>query len=171
MATARIGSCLADFPGPECAAYLAGTGYGQPYRKMLFSALCRNCRDREGPDSSNASAALPADAKSRTANQPAWPPTQATDYRLRRPSTCAWKPCCPLEDSIQDCAHPMVGLNFARSAPMRGFWRSLDSKAWIKLQTRLDPRRLVFLDEMSASTKDRKSTRLNSSHLGISYAV
>ena len=32
---AAIGSCLADFPAPECAAYLASTGYGQPYRKML----------------------------------------------------------------------------------------------------------------------------------------
>lgn len=30
-----IGSCLADFPPRECAAYLANTGYGQPYRKML----------------------------------------------------------------------------------------------------------------------------------------
>src|SRR5262249_25006981 len=33
---AAIGSCLADFPAPECAAYLASTGYGQPYRKMLW---------------------------------------------------------------------------------------------------------------------------------------
>ena len=32
---AVIGSCLADFPAPECAAYLASTGYGQPYSKML----------------------------------------------------------------------------------------------------------------------------------------
>jgi transposase len=30
-----IGSCLADFPAPECAAYLASAGYGQPNRKML----------------------------------------------------------------------------------------------------------------------------------------
>src|SRR5262249_45088853 len=32
---AVIGSCLADFPAPECAAYLASAGYGQPNRKML----------------------------------------------------------------------------------------------------------------------------------------
>jgi transposase len=32
---AVIGSSLADFPAPECAAYLASAGYGQPYRKML----------------------------------------------------------------------------------------------------------------------------------------
>jgi hypothetical protein len=32
---AAIGSCLADFPAPECAAYLASTEYDQPYRKML----------------------------------------------------------------------------------------------------------------------------------------
>jgi transposase len=30
-----IGSCLADFPAPECAAYLASAGYGQANRKML----------------------------------------------------------------------------------------------------------------------------------------
>jgi len=32
---AAIGSCLTDFPAPECAAYLACSGYGQPNRKML----------------------------------------------------------------------------------------------------------------------------------------
>jgi transposase len=32
---AVIGSCLADFPPRECAAYLRNAGYGQPYRKML----------------------------------------------------------------------------------------------------------------------------------------
>ena len=30
-----IGSCIADFPPRECAAYVANAGYGQPYRKML----------------------------------------------------------------------------------------------------------------------------------------
>jgi transposase len=30
-----IGSCLAEFSPRECAAYLTGAGYGQPYRKML----------------------------------------------------------------------------------------------------------------------------------------
>jgi transposase len=32
---AVIGSCLANFPPRECAAYLTNAGYGQPYRKML----------------------------------------------------------------------------------------------------------------------------------------
>jgi transposase len=32
---AVIGSCLADFPPRECAAYLRNAGYSQPYRKML----------------------------------------------------------------------------------------------------------------------------------------
>src|ERR1035438_8808729 len=41
-----------------------------------------------------------------------------------------------------------------------------------RLQT-IPPEKLIFLDESGVTTQmtDRKSTRLNSSHLGISYAV
>ena len=30
-----IGACLADFTPRECASYIANSGYGQPYRKIL----------------------------------------------------------------------------------------------------------------------------------------
>src|SRR5437899_7540704 len=40
---------------------------------------------------------------------------------------------------------------------------------WVTVQKSV--KRLKELDEMATDGRDRKSTRLNSSHLGISYAV
>src|SRR5215510_12132171 len=60
---AVIGSCLADFPAPECAAYLASTGYGhsilarqvlcgvgaymakKPKKSVVQRARERNCKE------------------------------------------------------------------------------------------------------------------------------
>jgi transposase len=41
---AVIGSCLANFPPRECAAYLTNAGYGQPYRKMLSRSMASSPR-------------------------------------------------------------------------------------------------------------------------------
>src|SRR5438445_5214638 len=57
-------------------------------------------------------------------------------------------------------------------------WRGKDEQDWsdlvvqappIYIQEKMHPK--VLIDELLRETKDRKSTRLNSSHANISYAV
>src|SRR5207249_8986146 len=49
--------------------------------------------------------------------------------------------------------------------------RRLNPQARIKLATRGSEVRAMFIDRPGPNDQDRKSTRLNSSHVSISYAV
>src|SRR3712207_9267952 len=68
------------------------------------------------------------------------------------------------EDIIQK-----TGLTFPK-AHTKGEYMSILSKA-LKVHRRDDFCRLPFCNTLEAEALDRKSTRLNSSHANISYAV
>src|SRR5437763_13440397 len=61
------------------------------------------------------------------------------------------------------------GLQTERQEPQYAIWWFNDVPA--ALAERTDPVRLEFTFDIFRTTKDRKSTRLNSSHRCISYAV
>src|SRR3712207_8954592 len=84
---------------------------------------------------------------------------------IRRPPRSTLFPYTTLFRS-QDCNASSVNLARVRN---RLFTAITRSKAWVRV-TGVGPGMVELMEEFAA-IKDRKSTRLNSSHANISYAV